>query len=133
MSIYDKALINSDLDAFKNSGELQTTSLTIGGDLDFGARLTVTSAPITITSPDFAQFLFDNSQKHPDKFKNLLLEQNTAIYESTTPGELTCELTIIVSGNQISFSATLFNPYASLVTLQDTTINFKYVPYEATF
>lgn len=133
MSIYDKALINSDLDAFKNTGIIQTSSLQISGGVDAGARLTVTSTPITATSPDFAQFLFDNDQKHLNKFKNILLEQNTLIYETTTASELTCQLAIIIGNGQVSFSASLFNPYASLVTLQDTTINFRYVPYEATF
>jgi hypothetical protein len=133
MSIYDEALINSDLDAFKNSGAIQTASATLSGNLGAGQRVTATTTPITVTSPDFAQFLFDNSQKHSGKFKNIVLEQYTMVYESTNLSELTCELAIIITGTQVSFSASLFNPYAVTVALQSTTINFRYIPYEATF
>lgn len=133
MSIYDNNLMNSDLDAFKNSGTIQAASATLSGNLGAGQRLTVTTTPITVTSPDFAQFLFDSSTKHSGKFKNIVLEQVTMVYESTNLSELTCELAIIITGTQVSFSASLFNPYAITVALQSTTINFRYIPYEATF
>lgn len=133
MSVYDNSLTNSDLDAFKNSGEVQTASVTFSGNLGAGLRSTLTSTPLAVTSPDFAQFLFDNSQKHSGKFKNIMLERYTMVRESTSLSELVCELAIISTGTLVSFSASLFNPYAITVALQTTTINFKYIPYEATF
>ncbi|UOF80552.1 hypothetical protein [Caudoviricetes sp.] len=133
MSIYDNSLMDSDLDAFKNAGAIQTTSITMSGVIGAGQRYTVESARLTVTSPDFAQFLFDSSTKHSGKFKNLILEQYTMVYESTNLSELTCGLEVRVSGNQIYFVANMFNPYAIAVTLQTTTFNFRYIPYEATF
>lgn len=133
MSIYDNQVTNSDLDAFKNAGVVQTTSVNFSGSLGSGQRLTVNAAPLTATSPDFAQILFDNSSKHSGKFKNLVLEQITMILETTNNVELACQIFIKVSGIQVLISASLFNQAAGAVTLQNTTLNFRYIPYEATF
>lgn len=132
MSGYDESLINSDLDAFKHEGVVRTAAVTLSGSLGAGARTTQT-ATLTIPNPDFSQFLFDNDQKHSGKFKNLSLEGITMVNETTSPSELTCGLNVSISGDQVVLSATLFNPYSGSVNLQTTTINFRYIPYEATF
>lgn len=133
MSIYDNQLLNSDLDAFKNSGSIQTASLSFSGSLSAGQMITLQTTPLDVTSPDFAQFLFDNSVKHPGSFKNLVLEGITLIGENTFTSDLACDLNVIVDNNKIKFTATLFNPYSSSITLQNTTLNFRYIPYEASF
>lgn len=134
MSKYDKQLMNSDLDAFKNSGIVQTASFTFSGVLGGGAIMTQSSAIITVPSPDFMTIIFDNSVQHSGKFKNINLETGqTAINETTTPGIVLAIIDAKVSGNTIQMIGTIFNPYATPVTLQVTTINFRFMPYEATF
>lgn len=134
MSKYDKHLLNSDLDAFKNSGVIQTASLTFSGTLGGGAIMTQTSGAITVPSPDLMSIFFDNSVQHSGKFKNLSLETgSSAVNETTTPGILFAVIDAQVSGNTIQMVAKLFNPYATPVNLQSTTFNFRFVPYEATF
>lgn len=133
MSIYNNSLMDSDLDAFKNAGTIQGVAITVSGNLAGGEQKTFTSASLSATSPDFAQFLFDNSQKHSGKFKNIILEEYTMVYDSTSLSELTVVLNVVVNNNQIYFTASMLNPYAAIATLQTTTLNFKYIPYEATF
>jgi hypothetical protein len=133
MNIYSGQTTNSDVDAFKNSGVIQSASVTFSGVLTSGQMITLQTTPITATSPDFAQFLFENSAKHSGKFKNIAMEGITMVFESTNGSELACDLNVIISGDQIKFSATLFNPYAISVNLQTTTLTFRYIPYEATF
>lgn len=134
MSKYDKHLLNSDLDAFKNSGVIQTASLTFSGVLGGGAIMTQNSGIITVPSPDLMTILFDNSFYHSGKFKNLSLELgSTSVEETTTPGVLIAVIDAKVSGNTIQMVGKLFNPYATPVNLSSATINFRFVPYEATF
>lgn len=132
MSMYDGKVMDSDLDAFKNSSVVQTASIVFNGVLGAGARMTRTSAPLPVTSPDFAQILFDNSYYHAGKYKSMQLELQTLVHESTFGSEIVCVLSLIVSGNQVYLQGDLISPYGSSVNLDTCTITFRYIPYEAT-
>lgn len=132
MSIFDNDIMNSDLDAFKNSGAIRTASFTFSGVIGAGQAASRTTSPITVESPDFAQILFDNSAYHSGKFKNVALELDTMVHETTMGSDLGIVLSSRVVGNQIFIQGDMFNPYNVPVTLSSTTINFQYIPYEAT-
>lgn len=133
MSQYDNSLIDSDLDAFKNSGVIQTASITFSGNVAAGAQVDRTSTPFSLAEADLAQILFDNSAKHSGKFKNLQLVPFTMVLENTFASELGVDLRTVVSNGQIYVVGSLFNPYSSVIALQSTTINFRFIPFEATF
>lgn len=128
---YVNDIFNSDLDAFKQSGIL-TGSISFSGSIGAGQQSQPTTAPQTINGLDFAQVLFDNSFYHPGRFRNISLENATMINEITRGSQLQANVFQIVNGNSIVFGATLFNPYDGAVTLSNTTINFRYVPYQST-
>lgn len=133
MSIYDNEVFNSDLDAYKNSGQIRTASLTFSGTVGGGQAYSA-STSLTLTDiPDLTQILFDNSIQHSGKFKNLILEGVTLIFETTSSSYLTIGLSARINGNVIELRGDGFNPYAGAVALQSTTLNFRYIPYEATF
>jgi hypothetical protein len=131
MSQYDDKLIDSDLDAFKNSGAIQTASLNFGGSVGAGSEM-VRTAQLVLPSIDFYQILFDSSTKHSGKFKSMQIGPYTLVHESTRDSELGVDLTVIVTGNIITIRGSLFNPYDTSVNLDSTTLNFRYIPYEAT-
>lgn len=134
MANYDKKLFDSDLDAFKNSGVILSSSLTFSGTLGGNGIQTQVSTPVIIPEPDLVKILFDNSIQHSGRFKDLALESGlTSVHESTTPTDLTAVLNIQVVGNQIMVVGTIFSPYSTPVSLQTTTINFRFLPFEATF
>ena len=131
--MYDDILMSSDLDSFKNDGAILFASITFSGTLAAGAEK-VESVSINLPDvPDFSQIVFDNSQKHSGKYKNLILEGITMCNETTTPSELAAALDIKLSGGSVTLTGKLFNPYGSGVSLQTTTIGFYYIPYIATF
>lgn len=131
MSAYDNHLLNSDLDAFKNSGVIKDASLTFSGTVGAGAEQ-IQQTTITVENPDYAQILFDNSNKHSGRFKSMQIVAYTLVFESTNGSELGVDLTLRISGSQVTVHGRLFNPYSIPVALQSTTINFKYIPYEGT-
>lgn len=131
MTDYSHILISSDLDAFKNSGAIQTVTLSFGGSIGAGAEM-VQRTVLNVPSLDFYQILFDNSAKHSGKFKSMQISPYTLIHESTRNSELGVDLTVIVDANTITIKGSLFNPYDASVTLDNTTLNFRYIPYEAT-
>lgn len=128
---YQNDIFNSDLDAFKQSGIL-TDSITFSGTLGAGQESLLNTAPHTINALDFAQVLFDNSYYHPGRFRNVSLENATMVNETTRGSQLQCNVSQLVNGNTIQFVGTVFNPYNVPVNLSTTTINFQYVPYQAT-
>lgn len=128
---YQNDIFNSDLDTFKQSG-IQVGSVTFSGSLGAGQELTLTTTPVALDSLDFSQILFDNSFYHGGRYRNLALENATMINEVTRGSQLQCNVGQIVNGNTIQFTATLFSPYDGAVTLSTTTINFLYIPYQAT-
>lgn len=134
MSNYDNQVFNSDLDAYKNGGQVRTTSITFSGTVGAGAAYSAVSPVLTLDqTPDIAEILFDNSVMHSGKFKRLPLEQVTLVNETTFGSQLTIVLTIRIVGNTIQLRGDGFNPYSSAVNLQAMTVNFRYIPYEATF
>lgn len=128
---YDNEILDSDLDAFKQSGIL-TASITFSGTLGVGVEQDQLSASVPLSSVDFAQILFDNSIKHSGKFRDLSLESATMVHENTRASELQANLYLKVIDGAIQFGGSIVNPYNGSVTLQSTTINFQYIPYEAT-
>jgi hypothetical protein len=128
---YQKDIFNSDVDAFKQSGIL-SGSITFSGSIGAGQEIDLLTNPITLDSLDFSQVLFDNSYFHSGQYRNLSLENATMIHEVTRVSELQCNVFMQVTGNQIQFGGRLFNDYDGAVTLATTTINFLYVPYQAT-
>lgn len=132
MTDYSNKLIDSDLDAFKNSGAIVNASLTFSGSVGAGAEQ-VQATTITLADvPDFYEILFDSSTKHSGKFKSLRIAPFSLIHESTRDSELGVDLTVIVAGNTITIRGSLFSPYDAPVTLDTTTFNFRYIPYEST-
>lgn len=132
MSKPDKIIIDSDLDAYKNAGQIKTASLTISGTLGAGAAASWTTS-LTATSPDMGQMLFDNSIQHFGRFKSMTLVPYTMVDETTNNSLLLAIITQIINGNDITIKADVTNPYAGAVNLQTTTLNFRYIPFEATF
>lgn len=128
---YQNDIFNSDLDAFKQSG-IQTGSVTFSGTLGAGTEKTLMTSPIELNGLDFSQILFDNSFYHSGRYRNLSLENATMINETTRGSQLLCNLGQIINGDTIQLTATLFSPYDGDVTLSTTTINFLYIPYQAT-
>jgi len=128
---YVNDVFNSDLDAFKQSG-IQTASVTFSGSVAAGGEVVLTTSPLTLNNLDFSQILFDNSFYHPGRYRNMALENATMINETTRGSQLQCNVAQVVNGNTIQLTATLFNPYDGAVTLSTTTINFLYIPYQAT-
>lgn len=131
MDNYQKDIFNSDLDAFKQSGIL-TGSFTFAGSIGAGAQVNLATNPITIDELDYAQVLFDNSYYHGGRYRNMSLENATMINEVTRGSQLQCNVGLLVNGNIIQMTGILFNPYDTAVTLSTTTINFLYIPYQAT-
>lgn len=128
---YINHIFNSDLDAFKQSG-FSNSSITFSGALGAGAELFVDTPAIVISSVDYSQILFDNSFYHPGRYKNLSLENATMINETTFGSQLQCNVSLIVSGSTVKLRGYLNNPYGSVVNMSTTTINFKFIPYQAT-
>ena len=131
MSDYDNRILSSDVDAFKHSGEIQTVAMVISGNVAAGGEKTVTSEGITVDNLDFYEVTFDNSAKHSGKYHSLN-EGLTFVRDTSSGTDFTFALQALVSGSTMSFSAYVLNTTASILTLQTTTINFRYVPYEAT-
>jgi len=127
-----KILIDSDLDAYKNAGQIKTASLTISGTLGGGAAASWTTS-LTATSPDMGQMIFDNSIQHFGRYKSMQLVPYTMINETTNGSLLSGIITQIINGNNITIKVDMMNPYSGAVNLQTTTLNFRYIPFEATF
>src|SRR5690349_233166 len=111
MTDYSKVMISSDLDAFKNSGAIQTAALNFSGSVGAGQEIVRTTV-LTVPTVDFYQILFDSSTKHSGRFKSMQIGPYSLIFESTNGSELSVDLTVIVSGNQITIRGSLFNPYS---------------------
>lgn len=131
MSQYDNQLLNSDLDVFKQQ-QILTASVTFSGTLAAGAESILLTNPIPIDSIDYSQILFDNSFYHPGRYRMMMQENATLVNETTSPSQLQCNVYQIVDGGNIRLGARIQNPYGVAVNLSTTTINFRYVPYQAT-
>lgn len=132
MSQYSDRMFSSDLDAYRSDGVVQVRSVTFTGTVAAGAISTQTATSFTLTNLDFYQILFDNSVYSPTKYRDVNLEGGTMIHETTSPSDLTAWFETKVNGNTLTISAKLFNPYSMTITLQDTTINFRFVAYDST-
>jgi hypothetical protein len=132
MSIYDGKIMDSDLSAFKNSGVVRTASITFSGSVGAGASVSRETPGLSVASPDFAQILFDNSYYHSGKWKSMALELQTLLHENTSPSELVIVLGLRVVGSQVFIRGDMFNPYSYSINIDAVTINFRYMPYEAT-
>ncbi len=132
MSDYDNRMFSSDLDAYRSDGVVYTDSITFSGNLGASASLTETSTGITITDLDFYQLLFDNSDKHSGKYRDIQLEDGTLVLETTHNSELTVRLTMVITGDVLQVEGTILNAYAGTVALTTTTINFRLVAYDST-
>lgn len=132
MSSYANRIFSSDLDAFRSDGVIQTRSITFSGSVAGGATATRTATAFTLTNLDFYQVLFDNSVYSSGKWRDMELEGGTLVHETTTPSDLSAWFTPVISGNNLTITVTLFNPNAGSVTLQSTTINFRFVAYDST-
>lgn len=134
MSDYDNQIFNSDLDGFKNSGSIATRSITPNQVIAAGGEAIITATPFETTSPDLLEILYDNSVYHSGKYKPLKLGQSTAVPDSiTSGGDGSGYLFVTVDGNQVTAGIRINNPYASPLTVGPVTINFRFIPYEATF
>lgn len=132
MSDYDNRGYSTDLDAFRSDGNVQTRSVTFSGTLAAGSVQSKTTAIFTLSGLDFYQLLFDNSYYHSGKYRDMSLEDGTNVLETTSSTPLYVGFEPKVSGNDLIITAKLFNPYADDVSLQSTTINFRFVTYDST-
>ena len=128
---YENILFSSDLDAFRSNGEEYTASITFSGTLGGGTTQTQTTS-ITVDAPDFYQVLYDNSIQHSGGYRDMSLEDVTFVVETTTPIELSAQLSVSISGDTVTFTGIVFNAISSSVSLQTTTINFRFIAYEST-
>lgn len=128
---YSEELINSDLDAFKNSSIIRTGAFAFSGVLAGGGQATRTVS-ITLDNADLFVIFYDSSTKHPDKFKPIGQEWRTLVLETTFGSQLSVDLSYTVTGNLLTIRGVVFNPYSASVALQATTYNFRYIPFEAT-
>jgi hypothetical protein len=128
---YQNQIMNSDLDAFKQSGIL-TGSVTFAAPIGAGQEVQLLTTPQVIDSLDFAQILFDNSNYHSGRYRDMSLENATMLNETTRNSQLQINVFQKITGNTIQFGATVFNPYDGAVNPTTTTVNFLYVPYQAT-
>ena len=131
MSEYDSRLTSSDLDAFKNSGAIQTASMTISGSVAAGGSKEVFSSEIVLSGMDFNEVVFDNSYYHSGKWHNLN-EGGTDIFDSTFGIPFFFSLESKLTGSTLIVRAYMLNTTASVLALATTVLNFRYVPYEAT-
>lgn len=132
MSDYDNRLFSSDLTAFKSDGTYYTGSITFSGTLGASAEQIKYTDYTTLDGPDLSHIVYDNSAKHSGKWKDMILQPNSLVAETTFASDLAVILSAEISGNQIRMKARLLNAYGSSVSLQSTTFNFKYVGYEDT-
>jgi len=79
------------------------------------------------------QMVFDNSIQHFGRFKSMTLVPYTMVNETTNGSQLSVIITQIINGDNITIKADMMNPYSGAVNLQTTTLNFRYIPFEATF
>jgi len=132
MSSYTDRLFSSDLDAYRTDGNIQTRSVTFSGTLAAGAQTSQTTTAFTLSDLDFHQLLFDNSVYSSGKFRDVTLEGGTLIHETTAGSDLSAWFEPKVNNGSLTIKVNLFNPSASNVTLQSTTIDFRFVPYDST-
>lgn len=132
MSSYANRLFSSDLDAYRSDGNIQTRSVTFSGSIGAGAQITRTTSDFTLSDVDFYQLLFDNSVYSSGKFRDVNLEGGTLIHETTGGSDLSAWFQPKVNNGVLTVTVNLFNPNAGSLTLQSTTINFRFVPYDST-
>ena len=105
----------------------------MSGSVAGGAEYSQTTSTFTLSNIDFYQIQFDNSVYHSGKYRDVTLEsRGTFVHETTLGSDLNAFFTPKINGNNLTITATLFNPNAGSITLQSTTINFRFVPYDST-
>lgn len=129
---YSDRQFSSDLSAFRSDGTVYTDSITFSGSILKGASQTKTATGITVPDLDFYKILYANSIYSANKYRDINLEPVTLVYDTTSASELSAELTVILTGNTITLSGTITNPYAATATLQTTTIAIRVVVYDNT-
>lgn len=126
-----RCLFSTDLDAYRSSGIIQTSSLVFSGSVAAGGEKVV-SATFDLVNQDFHQIMFDNSVYSPGKFRDIATEWGTYIHESTRDSELTINFDSKISGNTLTIQGKIFNLYDESVTLDSTTVGLRFVPYDST-
>lgn len=132
MSNYDNISASSDLDTYKHTG-VRTASLTISGTIPSAGELNFSTGLIPVDNPDYGKFLFDHGDLHANKYRDLSMDRIVFIYNNTTSlYDVVAMLFVEVSGTGATIRARVINPYGSSTSLRSTTLNFRYVPFEAT-
>jgi len=129
---YSDRQFSSDLSAFRSDGTVYTDSITFSGSITKGSSQTKTSSGITVNDLDFYKVLYDNSIYSSGKYRDINLEPVTLVYDTTSASELSAELSVKLTGNTITLTGTITNPYSATATLQTTTINVRVVIYDNT-
>jgi hypothetical protein len=120
---------SSDQWAYKNNGEILTTSLNFDGSVGAGAFMTRTTTITPGYVMDHFKLLYDNSVYSSGKFRDITIEPSTAGQDTTSPGELAIDLSVAVTSTAITITGRIFNPYVGSVNIGSTTLNFRYIPY----
>lgn len=133
MSAYDNRSFSSDLDTYKHSKNIQTTTITISGTIAGAGSGSWSSPVIDITGLDFAGASFDNSDVHPNVYKDLISE--TYVLFETSSSAPFFEAGLInytVNGDDLQFNVTWNNPYSTSETITSTTLTIRYVGFVTT-
>ena len=125
-------LTSSDLDAYKNSSQIISTAITVSGSVTAGSIATFSGSIETVTDPDYSVILFDNSALHSGKFKNLGIEAASSVFDTVSASYLSVIIAYKVTASTVQFTLYVPNPFVADASLTSTTLNFKYIPYEAT-
>lgn len=131
MSLYSNRMLSSDLDFYRSDGQVQTRSVVISGNVGAGSQATWTSSAFTLTDQDFQQIMFDNSVYHSGKWRDIH-EETTFVLDTSSGSEFGVGFEPKINGNSLTIVCKLLNTTASTLTLQSTTINFRFVAYDST-
>lgn len=120
---------SSAANSFKNTG-VYTTSLTMSGTIGAGATKTVTT---TVTLEEDQVFAYALARYNEVAKNSGNAWQKIPTFDASVPstpiGFLKSAIYFTINGNNITFTAFMFNPYGSTETLTSTTFNIRYVAY----
>lgn len=132
MSAYDNRSFSSDLDTYKHTKDVQTTTLTISGSVAGAGSGSWSSPVIDISGLDFASACFDNNQYHSGKYKEIVGETYASFPISIAPNQADGLINYTISGDNLQFNVTWNNFSSSAVTITTTVLTIRYVGFVET-
>lgn len=127
-----KVIFASTLNAYKNTG-VKSGTVSVSGTVAAGAEATFDGTVTLDAEAKFFTILVETTGgaflPGSVRWQSLPSALYYEVGASGPASSLTLLLTLVVSGNNLTLRAYTLNPYGSTITLNSTTINFKYVPY----